>query len=424
LSGSEADPAQQAGLASLTAGLLTKGSQQRSASAFAVAAESLGSTFDSSAGWHQAGVSMTVAAPYIDTALSLVSDAVQHPHFALTELERLRTQMLDDLKLAYSRPSTLASLAAQHMLFGTGAYGHPTSGTPESLRRIKRADLIALHAAHYRPDNAVLILAGDLDAPSALELARRHFGSWVAPTAPAPNLTVTVGVPLAQNAVVIDMPNSGQATVVVALALPPLGSHRAAASVMNSVLGGGFSSRLSQEIRIKRGLSYSANSQLDARPAGSTLHLVVQTKNESAAEVANLMQVELDRLMNEAVSETELAARKATLIGNFSRSVETTAGLAAVIKSLIVAGMPSNELSQRIAALNAVSATDLQTLAKTTLRERRVVAIAGESSKFAAALKKTLSTPAIIVPASELNLELGDGLSVHSLKINAPTTTE
>lgn len=410
LAGSEVDPAERAGLASMTAGLLTKGTAQQSATELARAAESLGGALDSGAGWHQSAVAITVTVPKVDAALALVSEVVQRPTFAQAELDRLRTQSLDELKVAYSQPGTLAALAAQRLVFGAGAYGHPAGGTPRSLAKITRADLLGLHAARYRPDNAVLILAGDLDAATALQLARRHFGAWKAAGA-APPAVALANAALPQIAVAVDLPQSGQAAVIVAAALPPLGADRATAAVMNSVLGGGFSSRLNQEIRIRRGLSYSAGSGLDARPGGGSLRAVVQTKNESATEVVALIQAELDRLAASPVGNAEIAARKATLIGDFSRSVETTAGLGAAVKALVVAGLPPDDLRTRIQALSAVSAADVQRYAAAHLGPagRRVVVV-GEANKFADGLKAALPG-LVIVPAAELDLDRGTALS-------------
>lgn len=407
LSGSEVDPPRQAGLAELTAGMLAKGTRRRSASALAQAAESLGGALENSAGWHQSEIAITVTVPKLDAALALVGEAVQQPAFAPAELDRLRAQALDELKVAYSRPATLATLASQRQLFGSGAYGHPSSGTPASLARIDRAALLAYHARHYRPDNAVLVLAGDLDVGSALRLARRHFGAWKASRPAGIPRTAPMGAPLPQTVTVIDMPASGQTAVVVAAPLSPLTSDRATAAVMNAVLGGGYSSRLNQEIRIRRGLSYGATSVLDMRPGGSSLRAVVQTKNASAAEVVRLVQAEFDRLVATPVGAAELAARKASLIGEFSRGVETTAGLGAAVKALIIAGRPLAELSQHIEALSSVGADAVQRYAAEHLgaADRRVV-IAGDAASFIEALRAAV--PGLsFVPAGRLDLDAG-----------------
>jgi zinc protease len=159
-------------------------------------------------------------------------------------------------------------------------------------------------------------------------------------------------------------------------------------------------------------LSYSAGSGLDARPGASSLRAVVQTKNESAAEVVTLVQAEFDRLATAPVAAEELAARKATVIGDFSRSVETTAGLAAAIKSLIVAGRSPDELRTRIEALSGVTAADVQRYAAANLGAagRRIV-VAGEAGKFAPALQAG-DARVVVVPSAALDLDVGTALRV------------
>ena len=412
LSGSEADPPMRAGLAGMAAGLLTKGTRQRSASAQAREAESLGGALESSAGWHQSQVSITVTVPQLDRALALLGDAAVRPSFAPAELARLRTQSLDSLKVAYSQPATLAALEADHRLFGAHPYGHPVEGTPASLRRITRADLAAFHQTRYRPDNAVLVLAGDIDDATALRLAARHFGPWAAARgavpAPAAAWAGAAATTSPATVVVIDMPKADQAALVFALPLPALRADRATAAVMNAVLGGDFSSRLNQQIRIQRGLSYGVGSRLDARPLGGALRIGVQARSASVAEVVALVQAELDRLMAAPVPEAELAARKSALIGTFGRSLETTAGLADAVRSLVVAGLPVDELQSRAAKLAAVTADEVQQFAAGHLgtASRRVV-VAGAVADFSAALSNQAAL--VVLKQDTLDPERGAG---------------
>jgi zinc protease len=411
LAGAEVDPPRLAGLASLGAALMTQGTKRHSAPELAAAAEALGGSLDSGAGWNSASISITVTTPKLDAALALVAEVAREPVFAPDEIERVRTQTLDQLKVAYASPGTLAALVAERLAYGAGPYGHPASGTPESLPRITRDDLVAVHRRTFRPDNAVLILAGDIGADAALALARRHFGSWPVPAeraAPPPRAAAATSGP---SVAIVDMANSGQAGVVVAVGLPErTGSERAIGAVLNSVLGSGYSSRINQEIRIKRGLSYGASSVVDARREAAFFRVAVQTKNESAAEVVRLVQEEIDRMMAEPVGAEELAARKATLIGGFSRSVETTAGLAVAIRSLVVANRPPAELKTRIEQLEAVTAEDIRRYAAAQLGPaRRRIAVAGEANAFAAALKAALPN-AVTVGRDALDLERSDGL--------------
>ena len=415
LSGSETDPAKLAGVASITATLLTRGTHQHDASALANAAEALGGSLDSAAGWNRSVVSITVAEPLLDPALGLVAEAAMQPAFAQAELDRARTQALDELKVAYAQPGTVASLAAERLLFGAATYGHPADGTPDSLARITRDDLLALHRTYYRPDNAVLVLAGDIDATSARRLAAKHFGAWKKPAKALPAAAAaSAPSPLAARTVLVDMPQSGQAGAVMIVPAPPSRvalAERATGQVTNTVLGAGYSSRLNQEIRIKRGLSYGAGSSLDARRQGGALRASVQTKNESAAEVVGLMQAEFDRLISTPVPADELAARKATVIGGFSRSVETTAGLGAAVAALVVAGVPIDDLGKRIDALGAVSPADVQRYAAANFgADGRRVVVAGDAAKFGSALQK-MAPNLVTVKQNALDLENPAALS-------------
>jgi zinc protease len=412
LSGSETDPPKLSGLASLAAGLLTEGTRQHTAPQLAAAAEALGGSLESGAAWGQSTVSITVTTPKLDAALGLMAEVARLPTFAPEEIERLRTQMLDGLKVAYADPSRIAGLAAGRLAYGGSAWGHPAGGTPSSLPRITRADLAALHTAVFRPDRAILILTGDINPGSALTLARAHFGTWKAPGRAAPAeppvpATAAAGPALA----IIDMPGAGQAGVTLAVPLPPQqGTDWAVGAVMNAVLGGGYSSRLNQEIRIKRGLSYGAGSRIEPRQGSALFAASVQTKNESTAEVVSLLQAEIDRIMQGPVDDVELAARKAALIGDFSRSVETTAGLAGAIDALLVSGRDPAALNMQIDAIEAVRAADVQQYAAAHLgaADRRI-AVAGVAERFAAELKTSVPTLQLI-GANELDLDRAGGL--------------
>jgi len=412
LSGSELDPPKLSGLASMAASLLTQGTRRHTGPEIAAAAEALGGSLESGAGWSQSLVAITVTTPRLDAALGLVAEVAREPTFAPAELERLRNQTLDALKVTYADPGAMAGLSAARLAYGSGAWGHPASGTPASLPRIRQADLVALHRATFRPERAVLILTGDIGPERALVLARRHFGTWAAPAGVAPPKPPAAPTLAGGPAVaVVDMPAAGQAGVVIALPLPPRqGAERAAADVLDAVLGGGYSSRLSQEIRIKRGLSYSVYSRIEARGRSGLFQAALQTKNESAAEVVSLLQAELDRVMQAPVPADELASRKLSLIGGFSRSVETTAGLASAIRSLVASERSPAELKTRIAALEAVEPAEVQRYAAAHFGAAgRRLAVAGVAERFVGALRSG-APGLVVVGQQQLDLERAEGL--------------
>ncbi|TLY50408.1 MAG: insulinase family protein [Gammaproteobacteria bacterium] len=389
-SGAEVDPAQLAGVANLSASLLVKGTATRSAPQLAQAADALGGSLSSGAGYDQSRIGITVTTPKLAAALDLVADAALHPVFAQEEIERERKQTLDALRVSLSRPDRLARLVAARAAYGEGAYGHSASGTPASLPRITRDDIARLHQTYYRPDNAVLVFAGDIDLDQAVALASKAFGEWKAPATPLPAAAATRGKSVLAPIIVVDLPGTGQAAVASVHA----GIARNAAEyypgiVANAVLGGSYSSRLNQEIRIKRGLSYGAGSSLDTRRDAGTLGASVQTKNPSAVEVVGLVLGEFDTLAHTLPPADELTARKATLAGDFGFGLETTGGLAGQVADLALYGLPLDELAHFVDKVQAVSGEQVCDFARMHLdRDGTTIVVAGDAKQFADALAK------------------------------------
>jgi zinc protease len=388
-SGGEQDPSDKAGLAALTATLLTKGAAGKTAPQIAAEAEALGGSLDASAGWDSSGVGITVTTPKLPQALALLADVVRHPDFSAEELKRAQTQAIDELRLSLSEPSSLARLAAARAVFGNGAYGHSRAGTPASLAKLTRDDVQALHAALYRPDNAILVLTGDITPTQAAQLAQASFGNWTAPARALPAPPMGLGAGALPTLLVIDQHGAGQAGVVAAHVAPPRDdAGYYAGTVADAVLGGSYSARLNEEIRIKRGLSYGAGSDLDTRRNAGVWLASAQTKNPSAPQVVELMLGEFARLGSTPVPAGELTARKATLIGGYGRSLETTSGLAGQIGDLAVHGVDLGEVGRFVERVQAVTPAQIQAYATAHLDAGDMhVVVAGDAAQFADALR-------------------------------------
>src|SRR6185503_18136835 len=227
----------------------------------------------------------------------------------------------------------------------------------ESLTRITGADIVKLHARYYRPDNAILVIGGDISGKDGIELGKRYFGDWQKPSTPLPATSAAMKDAAGKGGrvVVIDKPDAGQAAVYLART----GINRKDPDyfrgiVSNSVLSG-YSGRLNQEIRIKRGLSYGAGSVLDTRRDVGPFLASAQTKNESGAVVADLLLGEIGRLSSAPPADVELTPRKAVLIGNFSRNLETVGGLVGQVGSLALYGMGLDEINRYINNVQAIT---------------------------------------------------------------------
>jgi zinc protease len=398
-SGGEVDPATLSGIADMTGSLLTKGTKTRTAPQIAQEIEALGGQLNSGAGWDASRASVNVISSKVEPALTILADVVRNPVFKDEEIERLRQQYLDGLSVGMNSPGTLASWVASRVVFGDNAYGHSVGGTPESIARIKREDITSLHATYYRPDNAMLVIGGDIKADDAFKLAERLFGDWAKPgtTLPASSAKGATAASGKQRIVVVDMPGAGQAAVVFARrGIARTDPDYFSGIVANSILSG-YSGRLNQEIRIKRGLSYGARSSLDVRRDVGPFVASAQTKNQSGAEVASLLVGELTRLSSEPVSATELTPRKAVLIGGFGRSLETTEGMVAQIASLALYGLDLAEINNYINNVQAVTPAGIQKFAGARLGVGDAnIIIVGDAKDFIEPLRKQFPNVEVI----------------------------
>jgi zinc protease len=409
LTGQEADGPGRAGLAAALATLLTKGARRDGrevdAATLARQAESLGASLDAGAGWRSTTLGMTVTTPKLPAALALLADATRAPLLQSAELDRARTQALDGLRVALDSPGSVAEMVARRAAWGGSLYGQVT--TPASLQRLTIADVQRQHASHWRPDRCVLVLAGDVEADAARALVEAAFGGWARPADPPPAATTVTGpAPVLPSAVWLDMPGSGQSAVIVGAPTVPQGHADARiADVAHTLLGGGYSARINQLIRIERGLSYGAFGGAELHPAASLWQGQAQTKHASAAEVAALMRQALVRIARESAPAPELEARKAALVGGFANRLQTTAGLAGLVAAQVAQGRDPAELAQRVDQLRAVTPEQVRAFAERWWRpESFRVTVAGDWAAAGEA-PKALGDSVLRIGKAELDLD-------------------
>lgn len=414
LSGASNEAENKAGLANLTASLLTKGTKTRTATQIAEEIEFLGGSISSAAGWNNSVLVINSMSDKLDKAMAVMADVALNPAFKPEEIDLLKSQTLDGLTYNLKQPGFLSSYVASKYSFGE----HPAGGTPESVKSITKAEIADFYRKNYLPNNSVLIFAGDISLAQAKVLAQKYFGAWKKGGAVKKSDKMILQVapetiqPIADKILVVDLPNSGQSAVSFAKRMtwgrkvnspfyyPSL--------VMNSVLGGGYSSRLNQEIRIKRGLSYGAGSSFSWRSNFHNFRASAQTKDVSAAEVAELVVKEVERLATEDVGENELIPRKQVLIGNFNRNLETTGGIVNAVGELYSLGVSTQELNQFVSNVSDVKADDVKLYAFTNVNHGDII-IAGDYAKFKDDLAKRFSNTKIEVVKAE-------GLDLSKLK--------
>jgi zinc protease len=407
--GAERDPADRAGLANIATTMLTRGTRRGGRTdvdtvEISRLAESMGGDLQATSGFGSSQLSMTVIAPRAPEALALLADLVRHPTFPGTEIERTLAEEGDDLRVRLSSPGTVAGMAARRAFWGDSPYG--ASETPDSIGRIASKDLVDFHGTWFVPANAAIVFAGDIDEATAMALVRRSFGDWgragggVTAAPPAAAGRADGGAALARAPksqapalLSIDLGGVGQSGVAVAAPYAPLGSpDRYVAQVANAVLGGGYSARLNQEVRIKRGLAYGAGSRGDSQPAGGMMTARVQTDNLTAGQVVTLVRDEIARLGQAAPAADELAARQSTLVGEFGRELDTTAQLGALVGTQWVRGLPMDDLGRYTERVLAVTGEQVKAYAAATWTPGTLrVVVAGDASKSAEGLKPLMT---------------------------------
>ncbi|WP_297932873.1 pitrilysin family protein [uncultured Brevundimonas sp.] len=403
--GSANDPAGKPGVASMTAALLTQGTTTKSAPEIATAIEQLGASIGAGSGADFTNVYANAPKDVFGQTLTLMADLVRNPTFAAEELERQQSQTLDGLRVALSQPGSIAAQSVGRVIYGAAPYGAPGSGTLTSIPALTREDMAVFHSDRFRPSQATLVFSGDVTPAEARALADEAFGDW-RDAGPAPAAVDKAGQALTPRVVVIDQPGAGQAAVIAAIR----GVKRTDADYFpltlgNTLLGGGFSSRLNQEIRIKRGLSYGARSSVGAQQDVGVFTASTQTKNETATEVADLILAEVGKLGTSPATEAELAPRRAALIGGFGRSLETVDGLGGLVANLALYDLPMSDLADYAGRVRAVTPQQVEgAFAGHLPTDQASLVIVGDASKFIDALRAKYPNVEVI-PLIDLNLD-------------------
>jgi zinc protease len=385
--GGALDPSDRAGLASLAADIATRGTATRSATDIAREVESLGAALSATASADASNVSVVTVADKTAQVFAVMADVAMNPAFQEEELERARQETLDGLTVSLRNPATVARYAITRRLFGDGPYGKTPS--PKSIEALKREDAANFHASWWRPDNALLVISGDVTPEAGFKLAEDAFGKWAKPAAALPAQPEVAAPSAAQAPLVVSIPKIGQAAVLMGR----IGPSRTAGDyfatlVANDVLGGGYSARLNQEIRIKRGLSYGASSSLPSRLHGAPIVAGAQTRNDAVPEVVELLTGELSRLGSATIPANEMGSRKAVLIGDFGRSVETVGGLAGQLSELAQFGLPLGKLQSYASDIEAVTPEQAAAAAKAHFDPATAsLVVVGDAAVFGAKLK-------------------------------------
>jgi predicted Zn-dependent peptidase len=382
-----ADPADAPGRAKLLAGLLSEGTRQRTSKQIAEAAQAMGGGIGASASNDGISVSANALASHAAAMAQLLAEVARQPAFPDGEVQLAKVNALQGLKAASTQPSFRAAKALDAAIYGSHAYGR-TQETEAAINAVSAEGLRAEHARRFRPDRALLVVTGRIDAAAALKLAREAFGDWQASGEPLPELPAPAAHAPVQR-LLLERPGSVQATLRLGRpGMAASGDEQIALRLTSTILGQGFSSRVNQNLREEKGYTYGARAGGVSWRAGGAITGGADVRNEVTAAAMTEYVKEYRRIGAEPVPEAELAMNKRYMAGSYLVSTQLQGSLGRQLASNWLVGLPADFLGKFVPALQKVTAAEVQAVGKKYFNpDEQSWVVVGDSSKIAEQLK-------------------------------------
>jgi len=375
--GAAQDPDGKPGVATFVSGMLDEGSGNLDSQAFQNRLEDLAAKFSVSASHDHMTVSFQMLTLNREESLKLLQTAITSPHFEAKDVERIREQIVANLRLEEKDPNKAASNEWFKLAFGSHAYGQPVNGTLESVAAIAPADLHEYVKKNFARDNLNVAVVGDIGAEQLAETLDFIFGALPEKSVRAP--VPEVAWDKASKQRVVQMPNPQSVVQFGFEGLKRNDPDFIPAYILNYVVGGGgFSSKLMQEVREKRGLAYSVYTYLYPLDHAGIFVGGVATENKAVGQSMDLIKAELERVAEEGLSEQELRTAKDYLIGSFALRFDTSAKIAQQLLAIQQDNLGIDYIDRRNSEVEAVTAGDIKRIAKRLMEPKNlIVTVAG-----------------------------------------------
>lgn len=393
--GTTQDPASLPGLASFTAGMLDEGAAGKNALEIADALEMLGASLGVGAGYDATQANLYVLRKNFPAALGLFADVVLRPDFPENEVRRLRDERVVALQRGRDEAGIIANNAFQALVYGMN---HPYGrfATVEATQGLTRDQVAAFHRSTYRPDRATLLLVGDVDPAVMHPLVERAFGGWRAAGTPVQTVAAGNAPAIATTTIyLVDKPGAAQSEIRIGHAGVARNTpDYFALQVLNTILGGSFTSRLNQNLRETHGWTYGAGSGFSMRgEAGpfTARSAIVTAKTDSA-----LIEFfrELNRIRTDAVGPEELEKAKRYLALGFPSDLETTQAVSGQLSDLVTHGIDPSFFANYVGGVMAVRGADVQRVANQYVRPgNAVVVVVGDRAQIEAGIRAANLAP-------------------------------
>jgi len=375
--GSSQDPLGKAGLAGMTAGLLTKGTISRSATDIAEEIDFIGANLNSNTDWDASYVSYSGLKKHFDKGLEVFSDVILNPVFQLSEIDRLRKQKISSYINSKDDPESLVNEHFNRLLYGNHPFGFNADGTDQSLPKINRQDIIDYYQNYFAPNNSVLVVSGDIVPEEMFGILEGKFGKWRQKYVNFPEISqpeVVKGYKI----LLVNRPEAVQTQI----AMGHFGIDRANPdyfniSLMNYILGGGgFASRLMKKVRSEMGLTYGIDSNFSSRKMTGPFSITTFTKNESVAAAIKEIFNQVRLVEKENVKAEELADAKSYLSGSYPMRFETPNQIASQLLYVELYNLGADYIASYRDKVQAVTIEQVKTAADKYLDPDNMVIVA------------------------------------------------
>jgi len=362
--GSIADAPDKPGIARLTADMLDEGAAGRSALEIADAFEMLGARFGISAGLQTATVSLRAEKTKLTEALRLVGDVVLRPDFPAAELDRLRAERLTGLVRMHDQPAAISAVLYGTTLFGKShPYGRAVSDNEATLRSVNTDDLRRFWQTRWKPNTTTAIVVGDITVDQARTALTQTFGAWTradVKAATVPDVKQVSG----RKIIVVDKPGSAQSVVRLARIGPPRTTRDYfALQVMNTILGGSFTSRLNQNLREKNGYAYGAGSGFDYRPIVGAWYAASNVQTQSTGPAVREILNELEAI-RQPIPQEEVDRAKNYIAMGYPSGFQSVQNIAARLADVVQYGLPIDYFNTFTRNVLAVTKADVERVAR------------------------------------------------------------
>lgn len=392
------EPDGKTGVAGLTTSLIDDGTKKRSAVEIANELQAIGANLGAGGTWDSTNVAMQTLTKNLDKALDIYADVIQNPTFPASEFESLRQRQIVGLRVQKSNPNAISNTVYNKVLYGNHPYG--LDSTEATLKTITRGDVVGYYESTFKPNNGVLIVVGDYDRGTMKSKLEAAFSGW------KPGEVSAKQLPQAQQLdssgiYIVDRPNSAQSVVSVGqVGIDRMNPDYFPVVVMNAVLGGGITSRISMNLREDKGYTYGAGSGFSFRRGAGPFSAGGDMQTAVTKESVMELMKELKGICGDMpITQKELDYNKQSLIRRYPSGFETIGAMSNQLANLVTYGLPDSYFNDYIAKINAVTLDDVSRVARQYLDPSKMaIVIVGDRKVIEPGLKE-LGMPITILDA-------------------------